>query len=45
MALRLATGAYRTCPINSILFEAKEMALEIKRKFVTLKYAIKISPK
>ena len=42
-ALRLATGAYLTCSINSLLFKTKQMALETRRKFLTLKYAIKIS--
>ncbi|CAK9795846.1 Probable RNA-directed DNA polymerase from transposon X-element [Anthophora plagiata] len=42
-ALRIATGVYCTCPISEIQFEAKEMALEARRKFLSLKYAVKIS--
>lgn len=40
--LELATNAYCTCPIN-LPFEAKKMILETSRKFLTLKYTVKIS--
>ncbi|XP_076626788.1 uncharacterized protein LOC143344536 [Colletes latitarsis] len=42
-ALSISTGLYYTCPITSILFEANEMTLEQRRKYLTLKYASKIS--
>ncbi|XP_076626843.1 uncharacterized protein LOC143344561 [Colletes latitarsis] len=42
-ALRIATGTYRTSPINSILFEAKEPPLDQRRKFLSLKYTAKMS--
>ena len=43
--LRLATDVYQTCPINSILLEARKMALDSRRKFLNIKCAIKISSK
>nr|XP_034172329.1 uncharacterized protein LOC117600695 [Osmia lignaria] len=42
-ALRIATGSYRTSPINSILFESKKPSLEQRRKYLSLKYAAKMS--
>ena len=41
--LRLVTGSYRTSPTAGILFEAKEMPLEQRRKLHSLRYAIKIA--
>nr|XP_012148630.1 PREDICTED: uncharacterized protein LOC105663567 [Megachile rotundata] len=41
--LRLTTRCYRTSPINSILLESKEPPLEQRRKYLSLKYAVKIS--
>ncbi|XP_076629123.1 uncharacterized protein LOC143345647 [Colletes latitarsis] len=42
-ALKIASGSYRTSPINSILFESKEPSLEQRRKYLSLKYAAKMS--
>lgn len=38
LALRLSLGAYRTSPINSILVEAEEMPLKLRRKEILLNY-------
>ena len=41
--LRLALGAYRTSPIESLHVEANELPLDLRRKKLSLQYAIKIS--
>lgn len=41
-ALRLAIGAFKTSPIKSILAEAEEMPLELRRKELVITYAINI---
>ena len=41
--LRLALGAYRTSPEKSLQVEANEPPLELRRKKLSLQYAIKIS--
>ena len=41
--LRLALGAYRTSPIPSIQAEAYEPTIHIRRKQLSLQYAIKLS--
>ena len=41
--LRLALGAYRTSPETSLHAEANELPLELRRKKLSLQYAIKIS--
>lgn len=43
VTLRLAMGLFRTCPISSVLFEAGEMSLEQRRKYLSIKYALRIS--
>ncbi|XP_046608810.1 uncharacterized protein LOC124299587 [Neodiprion virginianus] len=40
-ALRLSLGAYRTSPINSLLAEAGDSPLKLRRTELTSKYAIK----
>lgn len=42
-ALRLAMGAYRTSPVESLYTEANEPPLEIRRHFLSLTYAAKLS--
>lgn len=42
-ALRLATGAFRTSPIKSLLNLTTEKPLSIRRSELTLKYVIKIA--
>ena len=41
--LRLALGAYRTSPVKSLEAEAHELPLYLRRKKLSLQYAIKIS--
>ena len=41
--LRLALGAFRTSPIESLYVEAKEPSLNIRRKKLSLHYATRIS--
>ena len=41
--LRLALGAYRTSPETSLHAEANELPLDLRRKKLSLQYAIKIS--
>lgn len=41
--LRLALGAYRTSPVESLEAEANELPLDLRRKKLSLQYAIKIS--
>ncbi|XP_078051512.1 uncharacterized protein LOC144477652 [Augochlora pura] len=40
-ALRLTVGAFRTSPINGILSEVSEPPLQTRRKYLSVKYAIK----
>ena len=40
--IRIATGAYRTSPIYSILTEAQVLPLNLRRKKLSLSYATKI---
>ena len=40
---RLALGAFRTSPIESLYVEAKEPSLSIRRKKLSLHYATRIS--
>ena len=40
--LRLAFGAFRTSPIESLYVEAKEPSLSIRRKQLSLHYATRI---
>lgn len=46
LGLRMALGAFKTSPIDSILAEANEPPLEIRRKLLSLTYAarIKVTP-
>ena len=41
-ALRIATGAFRTSPTASILVEADELPLGLRRKILSMRYAVKI---
>ena len=41
-ALRIATGAFRTSPTASILVEADEMPLVLRRKTLSMRYAVKL---
>ena len=41
--LRLALGAYRTSPEKSLHVEANELPLELRRRKLSLQYAVKIS--
>ena len=40
--LRIATGAFRTSPVNSLYAEANEPSLYLRRKKLSLQYAIKL---
>ena len=40
--MRIATGAYRTSPISNILSESNMLPLHLRRKKLTLHYAIKL---
>ena len=41
-AVRIATGAFRTSPTASILIEADEMPLALRRKALCMRYVIKL---
>ena len=41
-ALRIATGAFRTSPIASVLVEADEMPLALRRKTLSMRYATRL---
>ena len=41
-ALRIITGAFRTSPTSSLMVDADEMPLSLRRRFLSMKYAIKI---
>ena len=41
--LRIAMGAYRTSPAESLWAEANEPPLELRRKKLSLQYALKLS--
>ena len=41
--LRVALGAYRTSPVESLQAEANEPPLELRRKKLSLQYALKLS--
>lgn len=41
-ALRIALGAYRTCPSTSLHVESSECSLEDRRKYLIMKYILKI---
>ncbi|KAJ4434070.1 hypothetical protein ANN_16389 [Periplaneta americana] len=42
-ALRIALGAFRTSPIASLQIEADELPLDIRRKQLSISYALKIA--
>ena len=41
-ALRIATGAFRTSPVSSILVEADEPPLSVRRALLSMRYACKL---
>lgn len=43
MGIRIASGAFKTSPVSSLLCEASEPPLDLRRKQFTLKYTIKLS--
>ena len=42
-ALRITVGTFRTRPINGILSEISEPPLQIRRKFLSIKFAAKVA--
>lgn len=43
MNLRLALGAFKTSPVNSILAESNEIPLSARRQYLSLKFAAKMA--
>lgn len=41
-AIRVATGAFRTSPISSLLAEAHEPPLSLRRQMLSMRYALKL---
>ena len=41
--LRLALGAFRTSPVESLYVEAEEPSLYLRREKLTLRYAIRLA--
>lgn len=44
LALRICTGSYRTCPVETLYCETGELSLENRRNLLCLKYFLKILP-
>lgn len=42
LALRICTGSYRTCPVETLYCETGEFSLENRRNLLCLKYFLKI---